>query len=49
MAAPATEHRDAVALPGDPIAPAGPLEGSALSPRTWGSALNFLRERTVRR
>ena len=26
----------------------GPLDGSALSPRTWRSALDFLRERTAR-
>ncbi|HKS99851.1 MAG TPA: flagellar biosynthetic protein FliO [Rugosimonospora sp.] len=27
----------------------GALQGSALSPRTWARALEFLRERTVRR
>jgi flagellar protein FliO/FliZ len=49
LAAPVPERRDAVALPGDAVAPASPLEGSALSPRTWSTAVNFLRERTVRR
>lgn len=29
--------------------PGGPLEGSLLSPRTWRRAIEFLRERTVRR
>jgi flagellar protein FliO/FliZ len=42
------EHRDAVALPGQEP-PRGALAGSALSPRTWSSAVNFLRERTTRR
>jgi flagellar protein FliO/FliZ len=46
------EHRDHMALEPDgglPAAhPAGPLEGSLLSPRTWGSTLDFLRDRTSR-
>ncbi len=48
MAAPAVERRAAVPLAGE-LPSGGPLEGSALSPKTWGSALNFLRERTTRR
>ena len=48
------EHRDAVpvgpdALPGaHPVTPPGRLDGSLLSPRTWRSTLEFLRDRTTR-
>ena len=42
---PHPEHRDA--LPTGSIGP-GPLDGSALSPRTWRSTVNFLRDRTSR-
>jgi flagellar protein FliO/FliZ len=36
-------------LPGrHPAAPGGRLDGSVLSPRTWSSAVSFLRERTAR-
>jgi flagellar protein FliO/FliZ len=46
------EHRDHMTLEPDgalPTAhPGGPLEGSVLSPRTWGSTLDFLRDRTSR-
>jgi flagellar protein FliO/FliZ len=48
MHAPSHERRDSVEI-GDTIQPVSPLEGSALSPRTWGAAVNFLRERTARR
>jgi flagellar protein FliO/FliZ len=50
------EHRDHVPLEsaGSPDAPpaahpGGRLDGSLLSPRTWGSTLDFLRDRTTRR
>jgi flagellar protein FliO/FliZ len=43
------EHRDHVALEPPPAHPQGRLDGSLLSPRTWGSTLNFLRDRTTRR
>ena len=47
------EHRDAVAvepLPtAHPSARPGRLDGSLLSPRTWTSAMDFLRDRTTRR
>ncbi len=47
---PAPEHRDSVALNGrTPDDLPGRLDGSALSPRTWRSAVDFLRERTARR
>jgi flagellar protein FliO/FliZ len=36
------EHRDSV-----PLKP-GTLDGSVLSPRTWRSTLDFLRDRTMR-
>lgn len=46
------EHRDHVTLEPDGLLPeahpAGPLEGSLLSSRTWGSTLDFLRDRTSR-
>lgn len=46
------EHRDHVTLEPDgalPTAhPEGRLDGSLLSPRTWGSTLDFLRDRTSR-
>ena len=45
------EHRDSVPLEGrvlDDRSP-GRLDGSVLSPRTWRSTLDFLRERTARR
>jgi flagellar protein FliO/FliZ len=45
-----SEHRDAVPLEGgvpDDDEP-GRLDGSVLSPRTWRSTLDFLRERTAR-
>jgi flagellar protein FliO/FliZ len=47
------EHRDHMPLePGRDLPPAHPqgrLEGSLLSPRTWGSTVAFLRDRTTRR
>ena len=44
------EHRDAVVLPTDVISPTkGRLDGSVLSPRTWRSTMDFLRDRTTRR
>jgi flagellar protein FliO/FliZ len=50
------EHRDHLPLesagPPDARPPAhhqGRLDGSLLSPRTWGSTLDFLRDRTTRR
>jgi flagellar protein FliO/FliZ len=46
---PVHEKRAAVELPGAVPLPHDPLDGSALSPRTWSSAVNFLRERTARR
>jgi flagellar protein FliO/FliZ len=39
---------DALSPSGHPIAP-GRLDGSILSPRTWRSAMDFLRDRTTRR
>jgi len=51
----AVGRRDAVALAPDDVLPpsAGPgtgrLDGSVLSPRTWSSTLEFLRDRTTRR
>ena len=51
----APERRNAVVVApdGTPPAvvgdtPAGRLDGSLLSPRTWGSTLDFLRDRTTR-
>jgi flagellar protein FliO/FliZ len=44
------EKRDTVLLPDDVVsAKGGRLDGSILSPRTWGSTLDFLRDRTTRR
>ena len=44
------ERRDHVVLPSDVIAPdGGKLDGSVLSPRTWRSTMDFLRDRTTRR
>jgi flagellar protein FliO/FliZ len=45
------ERRDHLAVEDDDhvAADPGPLDGSALSPRTWGAAVDFLRERTARR
>lgn len=45
------EHRDPVPLlPGDTVREGnGRLDGSILSPRTWTSTLDFLRDRTTRR
>ena len=47
------ERRDHLSMePGHDLPPAHPatrLEGSLLSPRTWVSTLNFLRDRTARR
>jgi flagellar protein FliO/FliZ len=47
------EHRDHLTLATPDALPAahpeGPLDGSLLSPRTWGSTLDFLRDRTTRR
>jgi flagellar protein FliO/FliZ len=44
------ERRDHVMLPSDVILPSGgKLDGSALSPRTWRQAIDFLRDRTTRR
>jgi flagellar protein FliO/FliZ len=47
----AHEHRDPVPLlPGDTVLQTnGRLDGSILSPRTWTSTLDFLRDRTTRR
>jgi len=48
----APEQRDSVRLndaPVTPVAPAGKLDGSLLSPAMWRQAIDFLRERTVRR
>jgi flagellar protein FliO/FliZ len=49
--APEAERRNAVALiPDDVLSPStGRLHGSVLSPRTWRSTLDFLRDRTTRR
>jgi flagellar protein FliO/FliZ len=49
-------HRNAAALEPDAVLPPahpgaqphGGLDGSVLSPRTWSSTLNFLRDRTTR-
>jgi flagellar protein FliO/FliZ len=50
------ERRDSVPLVPDDVLPPpadpateGRLDGSVLSPRTWGSTLDFLRDRTTRR
>ena len=43
------EKRRAVPLPSNTAGTPGPLEGSALSPRTWRSTMDFLRDRTTRR
>jgi flagellar protein FliO/FliZ len=50
------ERRDAVPLMPDDVllpsahsAPPGRLDGSILSPRTWSSTLDFIRDRTTRR
>ncbi|MGI5169917.1 flagellar biosynthetic protein FliO [Spirillospora sp. CA-253888] len=46
----ATAERVAAGLPDEvAAAAASPLAGSALSPRTWTSALEVLRERTARK
>jgi flagellar protein FliO/FliZ len=45
----AAERRDAIALAPEVLAPPGRLDGSVLSPRTWSSTLDFLRDRTTRR
>jgi flagellar protein FliO/FliZ len=49
--APEAERRNAVALIPDDVLPpsTGRLHGSVLSPRTWRSTLDFLRDRTTRR
>ncbi len=45
----AVERRQGVLPPSsDPVMP-GRLDGSILSPRTWRSTLDFLRDRTTRR
>jgi flagellar protein FliO/FliZ len=45
------EHRDHLPLEPDVLPPAQPgrLDGSLLSPSTWGSTLDFLCDRTTRR
>jgi flagellar protein FliO/FliZ len=44
------EKRDAVLLPDNVVsAKGGRLDGSILSPRTWSSTMDFLRDRTTRR
>ncbi|GLY96886.1 flagellar biosynthetic protein FliO [Actinoplanes sp. NBRC 103695] len=43
------EKRDALDLPTNTVATPGPLDGSALSPKTWRSTMDFLRDRTTRR
>src|SRR5688500_1528710 len=50
------ERRDTMPLEPDDVLPpsahpgtGGRLDGSILSPRTWGSTLDFLRDRTTRR
>ena len=44
------EKRDAILLPDDMVrTKGGRLDGSVLSPRTWTSTLEFLRDRTTRR
>jgi flagellar protein FliO/FliZ len=49
---PVSEKRDHLAVDAEdhavPAPDEGALAGSALSPRTWTSALDFLRERTAR-
>jgi flagellar protein FliO/FliZ len=42
------ERRDAVALAPDEVLAPGRLDGSVLSPRTWRSTMEFLRDRTTR-
>lgn len=45
------EHRDHLPVDPDRILPEAhpaPLEGSLLSPKTWGSTIDFLRDRTSR-
>lgn len=49
----AVERRNAVVVAPDEVlpssgSPAGRLDGSLLSPRTWSSTLDFLRDRTTR-
>ena len=48
---PATETVDALPALHPTVLPhhGGKLDGSLLSPRTWGSTLDFLRDRTTRR
>jgi flagellar protein FliO/FliZ len=50
-AEPQPVHEKHDALPVLPVLPehGGKLDGSILSPRTWGSTLDFLRDRTTRR
>jgi flagellar protein FliO/FliZ len=50
------ERRDSMAIAPDAVLPpsahpgtSGRLDGSILSPRTWSSTLDFLRDRTTRR
>jgi flagellar protein FliO/FliZ len=42
------ERRDAVAVTPDDVLAPGRLDGSVLSPRTWRSTMEFLRDRTTR-
>jgi flagellar protein FliO/FliZ len=50
-----TSHRDHVEVPdgelpaAHPVPAPGRLDGSLLSPRTWTSTIDFLRDRTTRR
>ncbi|MEV6849950.1 flagellar biosynthetic protein FliO [Actinoplanes sp. NPDC051411] len=52
-----TPHRDHLAVPegeldlpdAHPVKASGRLDGSILSPRTWTSTIDFLRDRTTRR
>ena len=50
-----TAHRDHIPVEGDELPSAHPepakgrLDGSLLSPRTWTSTIDFLRDRTTRR
>ena len=50
-----TSHRDHVEVEAGelpsvhPVPPRGRLDGSLLSPRTWTSTIDFLRDRTTRR
>src|SRR4030095_13091429 len=53
---PVVERRNSVSLEPDDVLPApahpatqGRLDGSILSPRTWGSTMDFLSDRTTRR